>query len=67
MARRKPSPDTRPSWRDAPVIRDYKMPNGARVTEVDPDYERRYREHLLSTGAQPNYKLDPTYNLKRRK
>jgi len=55
-------------WRDPnmPVLRDYKFANGTRRTEIDPDYERRYREHLLNSTAQPHYKDDPTYNLRRK-
>ena len=56
-------------WRSPsmPVIRSYRMPNGQLVTEVDPDYESRYRAHLLSTAAQPSWREDPTYNLMRKK
>ena len=49
-----------------PVIRDYIMPNGTRRTVVDPDYERRYREHIMQTSAAPNWRNDPTYNLRRK-
>lgn len=56
-------------WRDPqmPVIRDYRFANGEVKTEIDPDYERRYREHMLSTAAQPNRPDDPTYNLRKPK
>lgn len=59
----------KPDWRNPsmPVIRDYKMIDGSRKTEVDPDYERRYREHLLRNAEQPAWRDDPTYNMKRRK
>lgn len=69
MRKRPLPPDTRPSWKDPnlPVIRDYKMGNGKRIIEVDPDYERRYREHQMSFSDNPSYKHDPTYNLKRSK
>ena len=65
--RRRAISDLRLSWRDPamPVIRDYKMADGSRRIEVDPAYERRYREHLVSFAEQPSYKSDPTYNLKR--
>lgn len=55
MKRKPPRPDTRLDWRDPqmPVLRDYKMPDGSRKTEIDPDYERRYREHLMNTVAVP--------------
>jgi hypothetical protein len=49
-----------------PVIRDYVMGDGSRRTTVDPDYERRYREYLMSTSAQPDYHRDPTYHLARK-
>lgn len=64
---RKPKPDTRPSWRDPslPCIRAYRFGNGKEMIEVDPDYERRYREHLVRNGEQPSYENDPTYNLRR--
>lgn len=56
-------------WRDPsmPVIRNYKMADGTIRSEVDPDYERRYREHLMTAAVQPSYKNDPTYELKRKK
>lgn len=69
MPRRKHLPDTRPDWRDPdmPLIRDYKMGNGTKVSEVDADYEHRYREHLMRNSDNPRYDNDPTYNLKRKK
>lgn len=59
----------KPDWRDPsmPVLRDYKMPDGSHKTEIDPDYERRYREHLLHNAEQPAWRDDPTYNMKRTK
>lgn len=56
-------------WRDPlmPVIRSYRMPDGTTRTEVDPDYERRYREHMMSAGVQPGFRDDPTYDMKRTK
>lgn len=67
MKRRRLPPDTRPDWRDPnmPVLRDYVMGNGTKRTIVDPDYERRYREHLMSTTSHPDYHRDPTYNLRK--
>lgn len=69
MPRRRLAPDLRPSWRDPamPVLRDYLMADGTRKTLVDPDYERRFREHLMSTTTHPTYSDDPTYYLNRRK
>lgn len=60
--------DTRPRWSDTDLkcIRDYQMANGVRMTEVDADYERRYREHLMSLPDQLSYKRDPTYNLRKK-
>ncbi len=49
-----------------PVIRDYLMPNGTRRTLVDPDYEQRYRNHLMQSNPAPNWRNDPTYNLRRK-
>ena len=56
-------------WRDPemPVIRGYKMADGSVREEVDPDYEHRYRDHLMSAAEQPSYRNDPTYNLRRKK
>lgn len=56
-------------WRDPnmPVLRNYKMNNGERKIEVDADYERRYREHLMSAAVQPKFRDDPTYDMKRKK
>lgn len=66
---RRPRLDHRPRWNapSLPVIRDYTMPNNERATEIDPEYERRYREYLMQTSAHPSYKFDPTYNLRRRR
>lgn len=65
--RHRPSPDTRLDWRDPnlPCIRDYRMGDGSRRTTIDPDYERRYREMLMATSAYPDYRSDPTYNLRK--
>ena len=69
--RRHLPPDTRPDWRDPdmPVIRNYVMANGTHKTTVDPDYEHRYREFLITlpneTSAHPHWCNDPTYNMKR--
>lgn len=54
-------------WRDPnmPVIRNYRFANGTIRELVDPDYERRYREHIMASAAQPDYRSDPTYNLRR--
>ena len=66
---KRPRPDLRPNWRDPnlPCIRDYRMGDGTRLTEVDPDYERRYREMLMETTDHPNWRNDPTYNLRKSK
>lgn len=63
----RPRPDLRLSWRDPemPVLRDYRMADGSIRTVIDPDYERRYREHLVKTTPHPNWRADPTYNMKR--
>ena len=65
---KRPKPDHRPNWRDPsmPVLRDYRMSDGTTRTTIDPDYERRYREMLMETSVQPNWKNDPTYDLKRK-
>jgi hypothetical protein len=64
---KRPRSDLRLSWRDPamPVLRDYRMGDGSVRTVVDPDYERRYREFLMQTTTLPDYRSDPTYNLKR--
>lgn len=69
VRRSKPTLDTRPSWRDPnlPVVRNYRFGNGKTMTEVDPDYERRYREHMIDMSENPTYKNDTTYNLRRSK
>jgi hypothetical protein len=68
MRRKLPLTDN-PDWRDPnmPVYRNYRMPNDTCKVYVDPDYEHRYREHMFHNAAQPNWRSDPTYNLKRRK
>lgn len=50
-----------------PVVRDYKFGDGSRKTEVDPNYERRYREMLMQTSAHPGWRQDPTYDMKKGK
>jgi hypothetical protein len=51
-----------------PVLRDYIMGDGSTKNVVDQDYERRYRDMLLSTdNIHPSYKQDPTYDLKRQR
>jgi len=65
---RRPRPRPRLDWRDPnmPVIRDYKMADGTTKTEVDPDYERRYREYRVQTSTEPSFRHDPTYNARRK-
>jgi len=55
-------------WRDPemPVWRNYTMANGTVVADVNPDYERRYREFKLNTSEAPSFKQDQTYNLRRK-
>lgn len=50
---KRPRPDNRLNWRDPsmPVLRDYKMADGRVVKEVDPEYERRYREFVMTQPA----------------
>lgn len=61
-----------PDWRDPamPVLRDYEMADGSKRKVVDEDYERRYREHLMSLPPEQNRPLrkdDPTYALKKQR
>lgn len=68
MARRRTiEPDHRFDWRDPnmPVLREYRMPNGDLQTHVEPEYEHRYREHMMTAGSVPHYTNDPTYNLRK--
>lgn len=67
MKRKRLPPDTRPDWRNEKmlVIRDYRMADGSRMTMIDPDYERRYREHLIQTTTHASWRDDPTYNLRK--
>ena len=68
--RRKIRPRTDiPNWRDPemPVLREYLMADGTKRTWVEPNYERRYREHMMSTAAQPHHTSDPSYNWSTRK
>lgn len=66
---KRPRPDHRPSWRDPnlPCIRNYIMRDGSRKIEVDPDYEHRYREFLMETSTHPDFRNDPTYDLKKQR
>lgn len=65
----KPLPDTRLNWRDPnmPVIRNYKMGDGSVKQTVDPDYEHSYREFMMVASNALPYKLDPTYNLRKKR
>ena len=58
----------KPDWRDPnmPIYRNYLMPDGTRKVYVDPEYERRYREMLLTTTIRPSWRNDPTYNLRKK-
>lgn len=66
---RRPQPDLRPRWHqpNLPCIRNYKMADGTLWTEVSSEYERRYREFLMETSLQPDWKSDPTYDLRKPK
>lgn len=59
---RKPKPDTRLDWRDPdmPVI-------GRSGKEYPPETMQRIRQQELMTKAEPKWKEDPTYNLRRKK
>lgn len=67
--RQRKTPDTRPDWRDPdmPVLRDYAMRDGSKKVIVDPDYERRYRAHMIETAPFENWRNDPTYELRKRR
>lgn len=69
MRKRKLPPDTRPDWRDPnmPLTRNYLMGDGSRKTNVDPEYERRFREMLVATSTEPSWRQDPTYNMRRKR
>lgn len=62
-------PDTRPNWRDPnmPCARDYEMRDGSRMTIVDPEYERRFREFCMEINKHPDWRDDPTYDLKKQR
>jgi hypothetical protein len=70
---KRPKPDTRLDWRDPqmPVLRRYRMPSGEFREVVDPDYEHRYRAHLIEVECvdqrYPDWRKDPTYTLRRKK
>lgn len=68
MKRRRLPPDTRLDWRDPnmPVLRNYLMANGETKTQIDADYEHRYRAHSVATSNYPSWRDDPTYNSKRK-
>jgi len=65
---KRPKPDTRPKANDPnlPCIRDYRMADGSRKIEVDPDYEHRYREHMMQFAEHPSWQNDPTYNMRKK-
>jgi hypothetical protein len=41
------------------------MGDGTIRSIVDPDYEQRYRAMLVATSTEPDWRNDPTYNLRR--
>jgi len=41
------------------------MRNGERKTEIDPDYEHRYRQFQIETSPHTEWRNDPTYNLRK--
>jgi hypothetical protein len=61
----------RPDWRDPdmPVHRNYRLADGTVIESIDPAYETGFRAFLLETnpGRLPNWREDPTYNLKRKR
>lgn len=69
MKRRRPIADTRPDWRDPNMIvyRYYLMLDGTLKTEVVPEYEWRYRQHMLESADALPWHSDPTYNLRRKR
>lgn len=64
---RRPPPDLRPNWRDPamPVMRDYKMGDGSTKTIVNPEYERQWREICMKMNQAPEWRNDPTYNMRK--
>lgn len=63
-------PDTRPDWRDPamPVDRKYVGRDGKPMGEITPEYESGFRAFLIETMTQlPNWRNDPTYDLKRKR
>lgn len=50
-----------------PVLRKYIMRDGSTKTEVDPDYEHRYCEFKMTTSDHPDWRNDPTYDLKKQR
>lgn len=60
--RRQPPPDTRPSWRDPnlPVI-------GKSGREIDHRKMETKAQMALVASAEPDWRRDPTYNLRRKK
>lgn len=51
------------SWRNPsmPLVRDYTFANGRKVTEVDPEFEQRWRQHCMEINTAPSWRDDPTY------
>ncbi len=66
--KRNREPDLRLNHRDPamPVIRPYVMADGTKREIVDPEYESRYRAHLIDHAPYPDWKSDPTYNMNRK-
>ena len=61
---------SRLDWRDPnmPVYRNYSMPDGSQKEWAEPEYERRYRKRCLEMSfGPPDWRQDPTYDMKRKK
>ena len=50
-----------------PVSRNYLFQDGTIMTSADPEWERRFREHLMKTLTDPEWRNDPTYNMRRKR
>lgn len=42
------------------------MTDGRILTDVDPEYERRYREFMVTNSLAPSHFEDPSYHWRRK-
>lgn len=65
--KRRPRPDTRPSWRDLDMPVLVAMSDTGELEPFPPDEVQAANKVWLENNTEPYWKDDPTYNLKRKR